>query len=209
MLTYDFCSNPTHLRLHGTFSFYFPRESKLRPLFQWSKHLRNPEFLTTPLEAYENHTSSSAKHKYTPWEKKVDNRVFWRGSSTGDFYVRDKHGREVDWRESHRPRLGLMTQVRPGGAGGPDGHRGLGGIARPEEDEGAEGYEEAQGPLGVRGQEVRDVWIQRGKEWRKEEWVQGKLNEVYTDIGLTGYPHQVSRVVYCSALRTLSTEISI
>jgi hypothetical protein len=52
------------------------------------------------------------------------------------------------------------------------------------------------------------VWVQRGKEWRKEEWAQGRLNEVYTDIGLTGYPHQVSRVVCYSALRTLSTEIS-
>jgi hypothetical protein len=114
MASYDFCSNPSHLRTHGTLSFDFTRESQLRPLFQWSKHLRNPEFLATPLEAYQNHTSPHATKNYTLWSQKTDNRVFWRGSSTGDFYRKEKHKKVVDWRQSHRTRLGLMALAKEG-----------------------------------------------------------------------------------------------
>jgi len=149
LATYDFCSNPSLLSSHGSLSFDFARDSVLRPFFQWSKNTRNPEFLATPLEAYENATSASAKAKYTPWEEKTINKLFWRGSSTGDSYSRRKN---YDWRESHRPRLHLMVQEKEG---------------------------------------ERGVWVQRGKEWVKEMWGRGKLNEVYMDVGLTGVPHQV------------------
>ena len=37
-----------------------------------------------------------------------------------------------------------------------------------------------------------EVWVQRGKEWDKEWWRNGKLNDVYMDVGLTGQPHQAS-----------------
>jgi hypothetical protein len=35
------------------------------------------------------------------------------------------------------------------------------------------------------------IWVQRGKEWRLEEWNNERLNEVYLDVGLTGKSHQV------------------
>lgn len=112
--TYDFCTNPSLLTLHGSLSFDFPRDNALRPIFQWSKNSRNPEFLATPLEAYENATSGSALAKYTPWEEKSINKVFWRGSSTGDSYSRRKG---YDWRRSHRPRLHLLAQASRGQKG--------------------------------------------------------------------------------------------
>jgi hypothetical protein len=109
--TFDFCANPSLLQQHGSLSFDFVRETMLRPIFQLSKFSRNPEFLTTPLEAYENATSKSAMEKYTPWEGKTENKLFWRGSSTGDSYSKRKN---YDWRNSHRPRLHLMAQATEG-----------------------------------------------------------------------------------------------
>ena len=104
---YDFCGTPELLKLHGSLSFDFARETMLRPIFQLSKFTGNPEFLTTPLQAYENHTSSAASEKTLPWEAKTINKLFWRGSSTGDSY---SHANNRDWRRSHRPRLHLMAQ---------------------------------------------------------------------------------------------------
>lgn len=155
LATYDFCNNPTHLRQHGAFSFDFPRDTVLRPLFQWSKHLRNPEFLATPLEAYENATSAKGMAQYTPWSEKTDSRVFWRGSSTGDSYSQVNDYRPTHWSNSHRPRLSLMAQTHEG---------------------------------------TRRVWVKRGREWHHEQWGNGKLNQVYLDVGLTGKPHQVSGI---------------
>ncbi|GFZ45441.1 hypothetical protein JCM24511_03167 [Saitozyma sp. JCM 24511] len=109
--TFDFCTNPSLLQQHGSLSFDFARETMLRPIFQLSKFVRNPEFLTTPLEAYENATSKSAMEKYTPWEGKTENKLFWRGSSTGDSYSKRKN---YDWRNSHRQRLHLMAQATEG-----------------------------------------------------------------------------------------------
>ncbi|WWD04614.1 hypothetical protein V865_002685 [Kwoniella europaea PYCC6329] len=105
--TYDFCSNPSLLKLHGSLSFDFCRETVLRPIFQLSKFVRNPEFLTTPLEAYDNFTSAEGRKKYVPWEQKSISKLFWRGSTTGDSYSKRK---DYTWHQSHRPRLALMTQ---------------------------------------------------------------------------------------------------
>ena len=112
--TYDFCSNPSLLKQHGAFSYDFPRDTVLHPLFQWSKHLRNPEFLATPLEAYENSTSEKGRAMFTPWNEKTDSRVFWRGSSTGDSYSKVNNYRPQPWTQSHRPRLSLMAQAKEG-----------------------------------------------------------------------------------------------
>jgi hypothetical protein len=108
---FDWCQNPITQQLHGTMSFDFPRETVLRPIFVLSKFSRNNEFLFPPMEAYENATSTAARKKYLPWESKTINKVFWRGSSTGDSYSVRKN---YDWRRSHRPRLHLMTQNTTG-----------------------------------------------------------------------------------------------
>lgn len=109
--TTDFCYNPELLDTHGAFSFDFTRETVLRPIFQLSKNGRCPEFLTTPLEAYENATSKEALQKYLPWKEKTINKLFWRGSSTGDSYSKRKN---YDWHRSHRPRLHLLAQADEG-----------------------------------------------------------------------------------------------
>lgn len=104
---YDFCYTPKNLLYHGGLSFDFARETVLRPIFQLSKFSRNPEFVTTPLQAYENVTSVAAKQKTMDWGEKTLSKLFWRGSSTGDSYAKKKNG---DWRRSHRPRLHLLAQ---------------------------------------------------------------------------------------------------
>ncbi|XAO24787.1 hypothetical protein I312_103593 [Cryptococcus bacillisporus CA1280] len=111
-LTYDYCYNPELLDIHGALSWDFTRETVLRPIFQLSKFARNPEFLTTPLEAYENFTSPAAQKKYAPWNEKTIDKLFWRGSSTGDSYSKRPNG--LTWRQSHRPRLALKTQATEG-----------------------------------------------------------------------------------------------
>jgi len=116
-----------------------------------SKFARNPELLSTPLQAFENHTSSEAKSKTLPWEYKSLDKLFWRGSSTGDSYSHSK--KDGDWRRSHRPRLHLMAQQ-------------------------------------VEGESV--VHVQQDREWVAETWSVSRLNEKYTDIGLTDKPRQVS-----------------
>ncbi|AAW43180.1 hypothetical protein CNBD0460 [Cryptococcus deneoformans B-3501A] len=108
-LTYDYCYTPELVDIHGALSWDSARESMLRPIFQLSKFARNPEFLTTPLEAYENFTSPAAQKKYAPWDEKTIDKLFWRGSSTGDFY--SKRLSSPTWRQSHRPRLALKTQA--------------------------------------------------------------------------------------------------
>jgi hypothetical protein len=113
---YDFCYTPKNLLLHGALSFDFARESILRPLFQLSKFSRSPELLTTPLQAYDNVTSKAAIRNTMEWHEKTLNKLFWRGSSTGDSYSKIKHGKVADWRTSHRPRLHLLAQDGTGTA---------------------------------------------------------------------------------------------
>jgi len=108
---YDYCDAPDNLKLHGALSFDFARETMLRPIFQLSKFARNPEFLTTPLQAFENHTTKAAREKTMPWEEKTVNKLFWRGTSTGDSFSK---ANKRDWRKSHRPRLHLFAQNSKG-----------------------------------------------------------------------------------------------
>lgn len=92
---------------HGGLSIKHERDSALRPIFQLSKFARNPEFLTTPLDAYENATSSHS----LSWDQKTEDKVLWRGTTTGDSYSKRKN---YDWHKSHRPRLVLMANSDEG-----------------------------------------------------------------------------------------------
>lgn len=105
--TYDFCYNADVLFQHGGLSIKHERDSALRPIFQLSKFARNPEFLTTPLDAYENATSSHS----LSWDEKTEDKVLWRGTTTGDSYSKRK---SYDWHKSHRPRLVLMANSNEG-----------------------------------------------------------------------------------------------
>jgi hypothetical protein len=60
------------------------------------------------MEAYTNITEADIPH-LGHWEEKTDNRLFWRGSTTGGYNV------HRDWKESHRLRLHLMINGPKGG----------------------------------------------------------------------------------------------
>ena len=109
---YDFCVTPRNLRLHGSLSFNFARENTLTPVFQLSKFSRCPNILTTPLQAYENVTTLEDMGDYLPWGQKTIDKLFWRGSTTGDSYTKSKKG--LSWKDSHRPRMHLMCQTTVG-----------------------------------------------------------------------------------------------
>ena len=113
---FDWCQNPEVRKLHGTMSFDFPRDTVMRPIFVLSKHMRNNEFLFPPMEAYENATDAKALQKYQPWASKTVNKIFWRGTSTGDSYSKRKSDPDYDWRRQHRPRLHLLAQKEEGTA---------------------------------------------------------------------------------------------
>lgn len=112
----DWCNVPEVKKLHGTMSFDVTKDTTLRPIFVLSKHQRNNEFLFPAMEAYENSTSKDALKKHLPWSAKTINKLFWRGSSTGDSYSRRKSNPDYDWRKTHRPRLHLMMQAEEGDA---------------------------------------------------------------------------------------------
>lgn len=63
------------------------------------------------MQAYENATALTDLEKQELWESKTIDKLFWRGSTTGDSYFkRDGY----DWRNSHRPHLALMTAEKKG-----------------------------------------------------------------------------------------------
>ena len=78
-------------------------------MFHHCTAVRNPGFLTTPLQAYEN-VSADAQ---LDWDRKTINKLFWRGTSTGDSYT-NTGKKDGDWRRSHRPRLHLLAQKQEG-----------------------------------------------------------------------------------------------
>ncbi|WVQ86753.1 hypothetical protein IAS59_000468 [Cryptococcus gattii] len=73
-----------------------------------SKFPFDSSFQTTPMEGYMNITEEDVPF-LAKWEDKIDNRLFWRGSTTGGYTA------QRDWRDSHRLRLHLMINGPKGG----------------------------------------------------------------------------------------------
>lgn len=113
----SYCENPLLMRYHGAFTWPQRRHAGMRPVFQLSKLSQNNEFLLTPLEAYKNASSRDGIAQTSPWSEKTINKLFWRGSTTGDSYTQPKKARPgYNWRWSHRPRLHLFAQNQEGEA---------------------------------------------------------------------------------------------
>ncbi|EIW66773.1 hypothetical protein TREMEDRAFT_70041 [Tremella mesenterica DSM 1558] len=108
--TMDFCDFPELKRLHGAMSIDWKNRSPsvLKPALILSKFPADSSFQVTPMEGYQNLTQESLD-ELPSWEEKTDNRLFWRGSSTGGYNV------HRDWKESHRFRLHLMVNGPKGG----------------------------------------------------------------------------------------------
>jgi hypothetical protein len=111
----SFCQNPPLMKYHGAFTWPQRRGHKMRPMFQMSKLAQNNDFLLTPLEAYRNASSKDGQAQTSDWEDKTINKLFWRGSTTGDSYTQAMSSRPgYDWRQSHRPRLHFFAQNTEG-----------------------------------------------------------------------------------------------
>ncbi|KAK4689532.1 hypothetical protein P7C73_g565, partial [Tremellales sp. Uapishka_1] len=108
--TMDYCDFPELKRLHGAMHIDYEDRSPsiLKPVMVLSKFPGDASFQTTPMEAYTNFTTADVPLLGT-WEDKTDNRLFWRGSTTGGYNV------HRDWKESHRMRLHLMVNGPKGG----------------------------------------------------------------------------------------------
>nr|XP_031864183.1 uncharacterized protein CI109_000095 [Kwoniella shandongensis]KAA5531255.1 hypothetical protein CI109_000095 [Kwoniella shandongensis] len=108
--TMDFCEYPELKRLHGAMSLDYAHRSPsvLKPVLVLSKFPGDASFQTTPMEAYMNITEEDVPFLGV-WNEKTDNRLFWRGSTTGGY------GGQRDWKESHRMRLHLMINGPKGG----------------------------------------------------------------------------------------------
>ncbi|WWD18455.1 hypothetical protein CI109_102907 [Kwoniella shandongensis] len=106
----DFCEYPELKRLHGAMSLDYAHRSPsvLKPVLVLSKFPGDASFQTTPMEAYMNITEEDVPFLGV-WNEKTDNRLFWRGSTTGGY------GGQRDWKESHRMRLHLMINGPKGG----------------------------------------------------------------------------------------------
>lgn len=112
----DFCAAPELLTLHGVFRHHMMRGATLSPLFHQSKTAMTDEFLAIPLTAFDNMTSPQAMAKHSPWEEKKINKLFWRGSGTGEhFHEPDEVKRPgYDWRDSQRNRWHLFANAKEG-----------------------------------------------------------------------------------------------
>ncbi|BGP40133.1 hypothetical protein JCM10450v2_004112 [Rhodotorula kratochvilovae] len=101
----DVCQHPETMNLHGFTSVSGTDPGPLVPLFTFAKTNVHSDILVTPLEQY-----SDSYIGYDPdWEKKTNNKLMWRGSTTGiDFYVQN------DWKNSQRARLHFLTNEKEG-----------------------------------------------------------------------------------------------
>jgi hypothetical protein len=101
----DICQHPEIMPIHGFTTAPGTDPGPLVPLFTFAKTNIHSDVLVTPLEQY-----SDTYIGYDPdWDKKENNKLMWRGSSTGvNFYV------ENDWKNSQRARLHFKTNEKEG-----------------------------------------------------------------------------------------------
>lgn len=100
----DFCAHPVNVPLHSLTGNYGvgPRAVNLQPVFSHSKMTLYADILVTPLEQYEALVGLDPD-----WENKTQNKILWRGSTTGSRYDRG-----IVWRSTQRVRLALLTNAQ-------------------------------------------------------------------------------------------------
>lgn len=101
----DLCQHPEARKLHGHTMQQGVPLSPLVPLFTFAKTRMHADILATPLEQY-----AESYPEYEPeWDHKSQNKLLWRGSTTGAEY-----NRHTPWKMSQRARLHLMSQDKEG-----------------------------------------------------------------------------------------------
>lgn len=96
----DVCSNPSLLELHGSFAGRHAAHSPLEPIFSIAKTSAHSDILSVPMDSWDPSSSHMA------WANKTNDRLFWRGRTTGNAY-----SRHIDWRQEHRFRLVSMGEA--------------------------------------------------------------------------------------------------
>lgn len=100
----DFCRHPVNVPLHSLTGNYGvgPRAVNLYPVFSHSKMTLYADILVTPLEQYEALVGPDPD-----WANKTENKILWRGSTTGSRYDRG-----IVWRSTQRVRLALLANSK-------------------------------------------------------------------------------------------------
>lgn len=106
--TMDICQHPQTVLLHGQFLRYDEHppipESVLSPQFSHCATSLHRDVAVVHAYGWVDKVSDDVL-----WEEKLDDRLLWRGSTTGIW-----HSGETRWRESHRTRLVNDTSTRYG-----------------------------------------------------------------------------------------------
>ncbi|KAG6887518.1 hypothetical protein C0995_014656 [Termitomyces sp. Mi166 len=119
-LAMDPCLHPSHLLLHGQFLSHNQGPVPHRfmpPQFSYSPTMLHHDI--TPAMPI-NWVEDLAEDWNPRWEERRDERLQWRGTSTGIW-----HARETRWREAQRARAVVWAGL-DGGGGGAGGSRGIG-----------------------------------------------------------------------------------
>lgn len=103
-----FRRNPRLRTDHCSIDYDERSKSHIKPVMVLSKFPMDTSFQITPIEGYLNLTESDLESEGF-WDEKKDNRMFWRGSTTGGWNTQYR-----DWRDSHRIRLHLKINGKKG-----------------------------------------------------------------------------------------------
>ncbi|BGP16397.1 hypothetical protein JCM10213_004046 [Rhodosporidiobolus nylandii] len=101
----DPCQHPEARKLHGHTMQQGVPLGPLVPLFTFAKTRAHSDILCTPIEQWQEHYIGYEPH----WEGKSQNKLLWRGSTTGVEF--DRH---TPWRKSQRARLHIMSHEKEG-----------------------------------------------------------------------------------------------
>lgn len=101
----DICNHPEHVELHGLLAGKDVYVTGLGTTFAISKTTLHADVLGVPPER----VVTPEFVPEIPWEEKVGDTLFWRGSTTGV-----DHRVDVPWRHTQRPRLTAMTANHTG-----------------------------------------------------------------------------------------------
>lgn len=103
----NYCSDPSLMKLHGTWAFDHAHQSKLEPMWVHCKWIQDHSFLLPAMPGFEDVIRDPLK--VVPWSQRQDSRLFWRARSTGvDFHT------GWDWRAAHRVRLHFYAKNKTG-----------------------------------------------------------------------------------------------
>ncbi|SCV72165.1 BQ2448_4859 [Microbotryum intermedium] len=101
----DLCIHPEGRKSHGHLMQQGVPPGPLVPLLTFAKTSMQADILVTPMEQW----AERYKEYEPPWEGKSENKLLWRGSTTGAEF--DRH---TPWRNSQRARLHMMSQYMDG-----------------------------------------------------------------------------------------------